>query len=103
MTGIGHSRGAAMTTAPTIIGINLGKHWFHLAGMDERGATVLRKKLNRGQLAEFAVTAPTCVVATEACPGSQYWGRIFPQAGHEAHFARAIREAVRSGQQERFQ
>ena len=41
-----------MTTAPTIIGIDLGKHWFHLIGMDERGATVLRKKLNRGQLAE---------------------------------------------------
>jgi transposase len=71
------------TTTPTIIGIDLGKNWFHLVGVDARGATVLRKKLNRGQLATYAATAPRCVVATEACAGSQYWGRVFAQAGHE--------------------
>ena len=59
-----------MATTPTIIGIDLGKNWFHLIGLDERGATVLRKKLNRGQLAAYAVTAPRGIVATEACPGS---------------------------------
>ena len=62
-----------MTTAPTIIGIDLGKNWFHLIGLDARGAMVLRKELNRGQLAAYAATAPRGVVATEACPGSQYW------------------------------
>ena len=71
-----------MTTAPTILGIDLGKNWFHLIGLDERGATVLLKKLNRGQLAAYAATPPRGVVATEACPGSQYWGRVFAQAGH---------------------
>ena len=71
------------TTTPTIIRIDLGKNWFHLVGVDARGATVLRKKLNRGQLAAYAATAPRCVVATEACAGSQYWGRVFAQAGHE--------------------
>ena len=71
------------TTTPTIVGIDLGKNWFHLVGVDARGATVLRKKLNRGQLAAYAATAPRCVVATEACAGSQYWGRVFAQAGHE--------------------
>ena len=50
-----------MTTAPTIVGIDLGKNWFHLIGIDARGATVLRKKLNRGQLAAFAVTAPAAI------------------------------------------
>jgi transposase len=71
-----------MTIGPTIVGIDLGKNWFHLIGLDADGATVLRKKLNRSQLAAYAVTAPTCVVATEACPGSQYWGRVFTKAGH---------------------
>ena len=47
-----------MTTEPTIVGIDLGKNWFHLVGLDGRGATVLRKKLNRAQLAEYAATAP---------------------------------------------
>jgi transposase len=72
-----------MTTAPMIIGIDLGTNWFHLIGLDERGGTVLRRKMNRTQRAAFAVTASQCVVATEACPGSQYWGRIFATAGHE--------------------
>jgi len=72
-----------MTTAPMIVGIDLGKNWFHLIGLDRRGATVLRRKLNRVQLAEYAATASKCVVATESCPGSQYWGRVFTRAGHE--------------------
>ena len=72
-----------MTNAPTIVGIDLGKNWFHLIGLDARGATVLRRKLNRMQLAEYAATAHPCIVATESCPGSQYWGRIFTKAGHE--------------------
>ena len=87
-----------MTTAPTILGIDLGKNWFHLVGLDERGATVLRKRLNRRQLSAFAATAPRTIVATEACPGSQYWGRVFAQAGHEvrilpAHFVKPYVQA----------
>jgi transposase len=70
-------------TPPAIVGIDLGKNWFHVVGLDEGGATILRKRLNRAQLAEYAVTAPRCIVATESCPGSQYWGRVFTAAGHE--------------------
>jgi len=72
-----------MTTVPTIIGIDLGKHWFHVVGLDARGAVVVRRKLNRRQLRAYAATAPRSVVATEACPGSQYWGRVFAAAGHQ--------------------
>lgn len=66
-----------------VIGIDLGKNWFHLIGMDKQGHAVLRKKLNRAQLAEFAATTPACIVAMEACPGSQFWGRRFQDAGHK--------------------
>ena len=68
--------------AVRVIGIDLGKNWFHLVAMDERGHPLFRKKLNRTQLAEFAATAPACIVAMESCPGSQYWGRCFQNAGH---------------------
>ncbi|MEF2253013.1 MULTISPECIES: transposase [Ralstonia solanacearum species complex] len=68
--------------AVRVIGIDLGKNWFHLVAMDNRGHPLFRKKLNRTQLAEFAVTAPACIVAMESCPGSQYWGRRFQSAGH---------------------
>ena len=70
-------------TQPVIVGIDLGKNWFHLVGLDDAGAAVFRKKMNRSQLAQFAATAPRCIVATESCPGSQYWGRVFTEAGHE--------------------
>lgn len=36
-----------------IIGIDLGKNWFHIVAMSERGKPIYRKKLNRSQLAEF--------------------------------------------------
>ena len=61
-------------TPPTIVGIDLGKNWFHVVGLDEGGAPILRKKLNRVQLAEYAATAPRCIVAMESCPGSQVLG-----------------------------
>lgn len=65
-----------------IVGIDLGKNWFHLVGMDKRGKPVLRKKLNRAQFSQFVATAQVCIVAMESCPGSQYWGRQFQLAGH---------------------
>jgi transposase len=54
-----------------------------VVSVDCTGSTVFRKKMNRSQLAQFAATVPTCIVATESCPGSQYWGRVFAAAGHE--------------------
>jgi len=75
-------------TQAVIVGIDLGKNWFHLIGVDGAGATVFRKKMNRSQLTQFAATAPRCVVATESCPGSQYWGRVFTEAGHEVRIVR---------------
>jgi transposase len=65
-----------------IIGIDLGKNWFHVVAMDERGKPVYRKKLNRAQLSEFVVVNEPCIVAMEACPGSQFWGRRFEDAGN---------------------
>jgi transposase len=50
-----------------IIGIDLGKNWFHLVAMDERGKPVYKKKLNRNQLGELIPALPQCVVAMESC------------------------------------
>lgn len=72
-----------MTIPLSIIGIDLGKNWFHVVGLDAKGTVLLRKKLNRHQLSEFAATTPRCVVAMESCAGSQHWGRVFAAAGHE--------------------
>ncbi|MEF2510245.1 transposase, partial [Vibrio mimicus] len=40
-----------------------------------------RKKLTRTQLKTFVHNTLPTTVAMEACPGSQYWGRLFDDAG----------------------
>lgn len=37
----------------TLVGIDLGKHSFHVHGQDRTGKAVFRKKLSRKQLLEF--------------------------------------------------
>ena len=32
------------------IGIDIGKNWFHVVGLDGRGAVALRQKWSRGQV-----------------------------------------------------
>jgi len=72
-----------MTHEAIIFGLDLGKNWFHVVGINGRGKPVLRKKFNRTQLTEFAGTTAHCIVAMESCPGSQHWGRRFAERGHE--------------------
>ncbi|MEN3276095.1 MAG: hypothetical protein V7631_1885, partial [Massilia sp.] len=40
----------------TLIGIDLGKHSFHVHGQDRHGKALLRKKFSRKQLIEFFAT-----------------------------------------------
>jgi hypothetical protein len=54
----------------TLVGIDLGKHFFHLHGQDKAGKAVFRKKLSRKQLIEFMATFHSCTVAMEACAGA---------------------------------
>jgi transposase len=72
-----------MANEITILGIDLGKNWYHVVGIDQRGQPILRKKLNRTQLGALAASNSRCVVAMESCPGSQYWGRRFAAHGHD--------------------
>ena len=37
----------------TVLGIDLGKRWFHVVGKDAAGHVTLRRKCNRAQLVEF--------------------------------------------------
>jgi hypothetical protein len=50
----------------TLIGIDLGKHSFHVHGQDQHGKALLRKKFSRKQLLEFLATFHTCTIAMEA-------------------------------------
>ncbi len=52
-----------------LIGIDLGKHTFHLHGQDKSGREVFRKKCSRAHMMQFFASSQSCVVAMEACAG----------------------------------
>ena len=66
----------------SVVGIDLAKRVFHVAGMDETGKIVLRKRLTREALLPFIARLHPVVIGMEACGGAHYWGRRFRQYGH---------------------
>jgi transposase len=70
--------------AVTLIGIDLGKHSFHLHAQDGLGRMVFRKKLSRQQLLRTLSNVPACRVVMEACAGSHWLARRLADMGHEA-------------------
>ena len=48
-----------------------------------RSSRYTRHKLNRGKLALFIAKLPCCLIAMEACPGSQHLARAFQRHGHD--------------------
>ena len=66
-----------------VLGIDLGKTVCSLAGLDEAGAIVFRKRLQRHRLLDFLDKLPPCIVAMEACGGAHHIGRFCVQNGHE--------------------
>lgn len=66
-----------------LIGIDLGKHSFHLHGQDGSGRELFRKKTTRAQLIRLLAQQPPCTVAMEACAGSHCLAREITALGHE--------------------
>lgn len=68
-----------------VLGIDLAKQSFQLHGVNNSGATVLKKKLARKQLCQFIAKMPPCVIGLEACGGANHWVRVFEEFGHTVH------------------
>ncbi|MGL6644093.1 IS110-like element ISAeca3 family transposase, partial [Aeromonas caviae] len=67
-----------------LIGIDLGKHSFHIHCQDRFGKALLRKKFNRTKLIESLATFPVCTIVMEACAGAHYMARRLAEFGHES-------------------
>jgi transposase len=65
------------------LGIDIGKQVFHLAGADEHGTIICRKRLSRARLFAFLHTLPPCRVGMEACAGAHHLARQAIRYGHE--------------------
>lgn len=69
-------------TPIAVLGIDLGKNSFSVAGLDASGAVVLRRRIRREGIIAFAATLPACIVAMEACCGAHFLGRTLAAQGH---------------------
>lgn len=67
----------------TRIGMDLAKQVFQLHGVDERGHTVLRRRVSRSQLRLFFMPLRPCLVGVEACGSAHYWARELRALGHD--------------------
>ncbi|WP_157638397.1 IS110 family transposase, partial [Burkholderia ubonensis] len=81
----------------SLVGIDLGKHCFHLHAQDASGRMVFRKKLTRSQMFVLLGNFPSCTVVMEACAGAHWIARRLQALGHEAklispHFVKPFRQ-----------
>ena len=65
-----------------MLGIDLGKNLCSLAGLDETGAVVLRRRMKRASVLAFTGQLEKCTVAMEACCGAHHLGWQLVKQGH---------------------
>ena len=76
------------------LAIDIGKHSFHVFGVEDDGVVVSRK-ISRAKLAATVDRLGPKVVAMEACSSAHHWGRLFEAAGRtvrliDAYFVRPL-------------
>src|SRR3954464_4756310 len=62
------------------LAIDIGKHSFHLFGIDDDGVIVSRK-VSRLKLVATIDRLDPKIIAMEACGSAHHWGRMFEEAG----------------------
>lgn len=67
----------------SIIGIDLAKNVFQVAGLNAANKVVFNRRLSRAKLAPFMAQQPPTVVAMEVTGAAHYWGRVLRRRGHE--------------------
>jgi transposase len=85
-----HAMSQKLNSAIAVIGIDIGKNSFHVVGLDERGAIVLRQKWSRGQIETRLANLPACLIGMEACVGAHHLSRKLRALGHDARLMPAI-------------
>ncbi len=64
------------------VGLDIAKRLFQVHGVDEQGTLVLRRRLQRDEVARFFANLPACRIGLEACGGAHYWARRLTCLGH---------------------
>lgn len=67
----------------TTLGLDLGKRVFQVHGIDAAGRVVVRRKLQRAEVAGFFADLAPCLVGIEAYATAPYWARVTAAHGHQ--------------------
>jgi transposase len=68
----------------TLIGLDLAKNIIQICGVNQAGKQVFNRAVKRHRVIETLMQYPRVPVAMEACSGSNFWGRLLEQHGHQA-------------------
>jgi transposase len=66
-----------------VLGIDIGKTVFHLAGMDEAGNVLVKKRCSRSQLLHYTANLSIHIIGMEACSGAHFLARELNKQGHD--------------------
>ncbi len=80
----------AATTAPRVIGVDIGKEVFHLVAFTADGQIAFRRKIKRSALADTFKALPPCIVGMEACLSAHFVSRTLRAIGHEPRIIPAV-------------
>jgi hypothetical protein len=75
---------------PTVatMGIDIGKNSFHVVGVGQHGAIVLRQKWSRRQIEARLANISPCLIGMEACVGAHHRSHKLQSHGHDARLSR---------------
>ena len=85
-----------MKSNRTVVGVDTAKRVFQLYWVDMETGEIVDLKLTRAKFLEHFANRSPCVVAMEACGGTQHWARELRKLGHDPRLlpAKAVRPFV---------
>ena len=85
-----------MKTNRTVVGVDTAKRVFQLHWVDMETGEIVDLRLMRAKFPEHFANRAPCLVAMEACGGSQHWARRIRELGHEVRLlpAKMVRPFV---------
>ena len=86
-----------MKTSRTVVGVDTAKRVFQLHWVDMETGEIVDLKLTRAKFLEHFANRVPCLVAMEACGGTQHWARRIRELGHEVRLlpAKMVRPFVK--------
>ena len=86
-----------MNTSKTIVGVDVAKRVFQLYWVEGDTGEGMNVRLSRAKFLNHFANRMPCLVAMEACDGSQHWARRLQDFGHEVRIlpANRVRAFVR--------